>query len=133
MEGQGLEQLLEYHHIRYERLGLSDRPGISAEQVIRFKGKRIIYFWSVNQAEECVGVVVPGILIREKHRKDLNGNEYSLVRPVSGELKPNLEVAIWDEFIKKPEAIQLRITRFDSFRFDYWSYSDAAKRSHQRE
>ncbi len=121
MEEQHLEQLLEYQHASYEKLNYTDPDSfqISTEDVIQLNSSRIIYLWDVNISGDHVNVFVLGVLERERYRKDFNGRVYSRVRPVSDELKPNLEVAIWAEFIKKPEAIQLRITRFDNFRFDY--------------
>ena len=127
------EQLREYQHYNPERVESWDSLHIIEEDVVHFNSSRIIYFWSLSILGDRISVVVPGILARERYRTDLKGNAYSLVKPVPEEAKPSLVATIWSEFIKKPNAIQLQITRFGIFRFDYWSSSDAAQRPQQRE
>ncbi len=129
------ERLMEYMHLNYARLQLHEPSGIrpAGEAAVVLDSKRIVYFWNTYPTGELASVVVPGVLVKERYRRNSNGNVLSLVKPVADESKPSLERTIWFEMVKL-SGLMLP----DKIQFDYWSYSDlpdsdAAQRSQQRE
>ena len=92
---------LEYLHYDSRGIHFPDEAGVRAagEAVVAIDGKRVIYFWNTLPTGELFNVVVPGALVREKHRKDASGNVYSTVTPLDEGLKPALERTIWFELI----------------------------------
>ncbi len=121
----GLEQKLELEYLHYDsgRRRFPDEAGIlvAGEDVIVIDSKRVVYFWNTLPTGELFNVVVPGTLVRERYRKDVNGNVYSIVMPVDERLKPALESTIWFELFK----LSWRFLP-DAIKFSYWSQSDAA-------
>ncbi|MBI2144617.1 hypothetical protein HYU17_05755 [Candidatus Woesearchaeota archaeon] len=129
MEPKHLEQLAEYMHLNYAAPPFPGERGIycSGESVAVLGSTRVAYFWNTFPSGGLAGVVVPGVLVKERFRADGNGNVYSLVGPVAEEDKPALETMVWFEMIR------MFGNAHSGIKFSYWSSSGAAQRPQQRE
>ncbi|MBI3037360.1 hypothetical protein HYY73_06465 [Candidatus Woesearchaeota archaeon] len=132
MEQHRLEQAveLEYMHFNPNRPQFPDTidSHIAGESIAKLGEARIVYFWRIDSYGTLQSVVVPGIVTKERYRRDGNGNEYSLVNPVGEPLRPGFERLVWFNLVTLSGLFLP-----ENIKFDYWSSSDATQRPQQRE
>lgn len=104
-------------HFNPDKLQFSDTVDscIAGEMMAKLGEAGIVYFWRIDGQGKLQSVVVPGTVTREKYRKDVNGNEYSLVKAVDESLRPGFERLVWFNLISLSGLFLP-----DTIKFDYW-------------